>query len=371
MLTLRSIELVEINLPLVHFFETSFGRTYERRIILVRIEDADGGEGWGEITCGETPSYSDEWTDSAWVTAEKILAPMVVSKEFNAAADVWEAMKKVRGHRMSKAGIETACWDLEAKKLDVPLWRHLGGVRNEIECGVSIGIQDSVEQLIGKIQTELDAGYRRIKIKIAPHWDYDVVKQVREKFGDIRLMGDANSAYTLADVDLFKRMDDFDLMMFEQPLGYDDMLDHSKLQAQIKTPICLDESIKSPDDARKAIELKAGRIINVKLGRVGGHAQAKQVEEVCRTAEIPIWCGGMLESGIGRAHNIAMSTLPGFTLPGDVSASKRYWHEDIIEPAVEVTASGTITAPEKPGIGFAVKRDRIEKLSVRNKIIGA
>jgi len=371
MLTLRSIELVEINLPLVHFFETSFGRTYERRIILVRIEDADGGEGWGEITCGETPSYSDEWTDSAWVTAEKILAPMVVSKEFNAAADVWEAMKKVRGHRMSKAGIETACWDLEAKKLDVPLWRHLGGVRNEIECGVSIGIQDSVEQLIGKIQTELDAGYRRIKIKIAPHWDYDVVKQVREKFGDIRLMGDANSAYTLADVDLFKRMDDFDLMMFEQPLGYDDMLDHSKLQAQIKTPICLDESIKSPDDARKAIELKAGRIINVKLGRVGGHAQAKQVEEVCRTAGISIWCGGMLESGVGRAHNIAMSTLAGFTLPGDVSASKRYWHEDIIEPAVEVTASGTIIAPEKPGIGFEVKRDRIEKLSVRDKIIGA
>jgi len=371
MFKLRSIELIEINLPLVHFFETSFGRTYERRIILVRIEDADGGEGWGEITCGETPSYSDEWTDSAWVTAEKILAPMVVSKEFNAAADVWEAMKKVRGHRMSKAGIETACWDLEAKKLDVPLWRHLGGVRNEIECGVSIGIQDSVEQLIGKIQTELDAGYRRIKIKIAPHWDYDVVKQVREKFGDIRLMGDANSAYTLADVDLFKRMDDFDLMMFEQPLGYDDMLDHSKLQAQIKTPICLDESIKSPDDARKAIELKAGRIINVKLGRVGGHAQAKQVEEVCRTAGISIWCGGMLESGVGRAHNIAMSTLAGFTLPGDVSASKRYWHEDIIEPAVEVTASGTIIAPEKPGIGFEVKRDRIEKLSVRDKIIGA
>jgi O-succinylbenzoate synthase len=368
---INSIEFIEINLPLVHFFETSFGRTYERRIILVRVEDVDGGEGWGEITCGETPSYSDEWTDSAWVTAEKILAPMVVGKEFNAAADVWDSMKKVRGHRMSKAGIETACWDLEAKKLDVPLWRHLGGVRNEIECGVSIGIQDSVEQLIGKIQTELDAGYRRIKIKIAPHWDYDVIKQVREKFGDIRLMGDANSAYTLADVDLFKRMDDFDLMMFEQPLGYDDMLDHSKLQAQIKTPICLDESIKSPDDARKAIELKAGRIINVKLGRVGGHAQAKQVEEVCRTAEISIWCGGMLESGIGRAHNIAMSTLPGFTLPGDVSASKRYWHEDIIEPAVEVTASGTIIAPEKPGIGFAVKHDRIEKLSVRNKIIGA
>jgi o-succinylbenzoate synthase len=365
MFTLRSVELIEINLPLVHFFETSFGRTYERRIILVRVENADGAEGWGEITCGETPSYSDEWTDSAWVTTEKILAPMVVRKEFAAAEDIWDVMKKVRGHRMSKAGIETACWDLEAKILGMPLWRHIGGVRNEIECGVSIGIQDTVAQLLEKIQIELDAGYRRIKIKIAPGWDYEVIKQVREKFGDIRLMGDANSAYTLDDVDLFKRMDEFDLMMFEQPLAHDDMLDHAKLQAQIKTPICLDESVKSPEDARKAIELKSGRIINVKLGRVGGHAQAKKVEEVCRTAGIPIWCGGMLESGIGRAHNIAMSTLEGFTLPGDVSASKRYWHEDIIEPEAEVTPNGTILQPEKPGIGFEIKRDRIDAITAR------
>jgi O-succinylbenzoate synthase len=365
MFTVRSIELIEINLPLVHFFETSFGRTYERRIILVRVEDAEGAEGWGEITCGETPSYSDEWTDSAWVTTEKILAPMVVGKEFAAAADVWNTMKRVRGHRMSKAGIETACWDLEAKKLDVPLWRHIGGVRNEIDCGVSIGIQDSVGQLFEKIRTELDAGYRRIKIKIAPHWDYDVIKQVREKFGNIRLMGDANSAYTLDDIDLFKRMDEFDLMMLEQPLAHDDMLDHAKLQAQIKTPICLDESVKSPEDARKAIDLKAGRIINVKLGRVGGHAQACKVEEICRASGIPVWCGGMLESGVGRAHNIAMSTLEGFTLPGDVSAGKRYWNEDIIEPGVEVTPDGTIIAPEKPGIGFDIKRKRVENLTVK------
>ncbi len=365
MLNIKSIELTEINLPLVHFFETSFGRTYERRIVLVRVEDDSGAEGWGEITCGETPGYSDEWTDSAWVTTEKILAPMVIGKECESAADVWSLMKWVRGHRMSKAAIETACWDLEAKKLGVPLWRHLGGVKNEIECGVSIGIQDSVEQLIAKIRTELDAGYRRIKIKIGPGWDYDVVKQVREKFGNILLMGDANSAYTLADIELFKRMDEFDLMMFEQPLAHDDMLDHSKLQKEIKTPICLDESIKSPEDARKAIELKSGRIINVKLGRVGGYAQAKQVEEVCRNAGIPIWCGGMLESGIGRAHNIAMSTLEGFTMPGDVSASKRYWHEDIIEPAVEITSKGTIIAPEKPGIGFEIKKDRIDNLTIR------
>lgn len=366
---IQKIELIEINLPLVHFFETSFGRTYERRIILVRVEDADGAEGWGEVTCGESPSYCEEWTDSAWVTAEKILAPMVVGKEAASAADIFGLMKQVRGHRMAKAGIETACWDLESKKLGVPLWKHLGGVKNEIECGVSIGIQDSVEQLIGKIQTEIDAGYRRIKIKIAPHWDYDVIEKVREKFGDILLMGDANSAYTLKDIDLFKRMDAFDLMMFEQPLAYDDMVDHAKLQREISTPICLDESIKSSDDARKAIELGSCRIINVKLGRVGGHSEAKKVEEVCRNAGIDVWCGGMLESGIGRSHNIAMSTLAGFTLPGDVSASKRYWHEAITEPTVEVSPRGTITASDASGIGYNVRLDRIGKHTKR-QIVG-
>ena len=369
MLTIRSIELTEINLPLVHFFETSFGRTYERRIILVRVEDADGAEGWGEITCGEVPGYSDEWTDSAWVTAEMILAPMVVGKDVADASQIFDLMKRARGHRMSKSGIETACWDLEAKKLGVPLWKHLGGVNREIECGVSIGIQDSVEQLIDKIQVELDAGYKRIKIKIAPHWDYDVIKKVREKFPDIPLMGDANSAYTLADIDKLRSLDEFDLMMLEQPLPYDDIIDHAELQRQIKTPICLDEPIKSPDDARKAIALKSGKIINLKNGRVGGHGQSQLVEKVCRENDIPIWCGGMLESGIGRGHNIAISTLAGYTMPGDVSASKRYWHEDIIEPEVEVSARGTITAPEGPGIGFEVRRDRIEQIKVRQLTI--
>ena len=266
---------------------------------------------------------------------------------------------------MAKAAIETAVWDLEAKRSNVPLWRHLGGTQSEISCGVSIGIQDSLQELFDKIQTELDAGYQRIKIKIAPGWDFEVIEKVRTQFGAIQLMGDANSAYSLDDVELFKQMDEFDLMMFEQPLAHDDMLDHAKLQREIRTPICLDESIHSPEDARKAIELKSGKIINVKLGRVGGHAQAKLVEEVCRNAGIPIWCGGMLESGIGRAHNIAMSTLAGFTLPGDVSASKRYWHEDIIEPEVEVSSNGTIVAPEKAGIGFEVKRDRIDNLTVK------
>jgi O-succinylbenzoate synthase len=333
------------------------------------VLDSDGAEGWGEITCGESPGYSDEWTDSAWVTAEKILAPMVVGKEVQSAANVCGLMKWARGHRMAKSGIETACWDLEAKKLGVPLWRHLGGVNKTIECGVSIGIQDSVEQLLEKVRVEVDAGYKRIKIKISPTWDYDVIKAVREEFGDILLMGDANSAYTLDDIDKLKSLDEFDLMMLEQPLGYDDIMDHAKLQAQIKTPICLDEPIKSPEDACKAIELKSGKIINLKNGRVGGHTQSKLVEKLCRENNIPVWCGGMLESGIGRAHNIAISTLKGYTMPGDVSASKRYWHEDIIEPAVEVSPQGTITAPEGPGIGFEIKRDRIEKAKARQTAI--
>lgn len=369
MLKINSIELTEINLPLVHFFETSFGRTYERRIILVRVEDADGAQGWGEITCGEEPGYSDEWTDSAWVTAEKILAPMVVGNEVASASDVWSLMKWVRGHRMAKSGIETACWDLEAKKLGVPLWRHLGGVNKEIECGVSIGIQDSVEQLLDKIRVELEAGYKRIKIKISPTWDYDVIKAVRAEFGDILLMGDANSAYTLADIEKLRSLDEFNLMMLEQPLPYDDIIDHAKLQSLIATPICLDEPIKSPEDARKAIELGSGKIINLKNGRVGGHTQSKLVEQICREAGMPVWCGGMLESGIGRAHNIAISTLKGYTMPGDVSASKRYWHEDIIEPAVEVSSEGTITAPDGPGIGFEIHKDRIEKHAVRRLTI--
>ncbi len=369
MLQIKKIELTEIHLPLVHFFETSFGRTYERRIILVRVEDADGAEGWGEITCGESPGYSEEWTDSAWVTAEKILAPMVVGKEVSSAADVWDLMKWARGHRMAKSGIETACWDLEAKKLGVPLWRHLGGVNQTIECGVSIGIQDSIPQLLEKIRVEVDAGYKRIKIKISPTWDYDVIKAVRAEFGDILLMGDANSAYTLDDIDKLRSLDEFDLMMLEQPLPHDDIIDHAKLQREIKTPICLDEPIKSPDDARKAIELKSGKIINLKNGRVGGHSQSMMIEQICREAGMPVWCGGMLESGIGRAHNIAISTLAGYTMPGDVSASKRYWQEDIIEPAVEVSTEGTITAPEGPGIGFEIKRDRIEKATIQNAVI--
>ncbi|HEX8116636.1 MAG TPA: o-succinylbenzoate synthase, partial [Pyrinomonadaceae bacterium] len=296
---------------------------------------------------------------------------MVLGREVEGAAAVAGLLQKPRGNRMAKAAIETACWDLEAKRLGVPLWRRLGGVRAEIPCGVSIGIQDTHEQLLEKIEKELAAGYQRIKIKIKPGWDREVVEKVRERFPDIRLMVDANSAYTLEDAPLLRALDEFDLMMVEQPLAYDDREDHAKLQRQIRTPVCLDESVRSAEDARKAIELGACRIVNVKLGRVGGHAEAARVEAVCSAANVPVWCGGMLESGVGRAHNIAMATLGGFTLPGDVSASSRYWAEDIIDPPVTVTPQGTIVAPERPGIGFEIKRDLIDRLTARSETIKA
>jgi O-succinylbenzoate synthase len=368
-LLIHSIELREIRLPLVHFFETSFGRTTERRIVLVRVTDSDGGDGWGECTAGEEPFYSDEWTDTAWATLRHFLAPMVVGTAFESALHVSALMKPVRGHRMAKATIENACWDLEAKRLSIPLWKHLGGTRSEISCGVSIGIQDSLEILLEKIRKEVDAGYQRIKIKIKPGWDLKIIERVRQEFPDIRLMGDANSAYTLADVPLFNELDRFNLMMLEQPLAHDDIFDHAKLQQEIQTPICLDESIHSAADATHAIQLGSCRIINVKLGRVGGHAEAKSIEKIARVYNLPIWCGGMLESGVGRAHNIAMSTLEGFSLPGDVSASARYWSEDIIEPAVVVSSSGTIKPPDLPGIGFEVNVARIESLTVRKETI--
>jgi o-succinylbenzoate synthase len=337
--------------------------------VLARLTDADGVEGWGECTAGEGPFYSEEWTETCWSTLREFLAPMVLGRRMESAAGAFSLMKSVRGHRMAKATLETACWDLEAKRAGVPLWKHLGGTRAEVSSGVSIGIQDTPDMLLEKIRTEVDAGYQRIKIKIKPGWDLKIVERVRKEFPDIRLMGDANSAYTLDDVPLFQQLDQFNLMMLEQPLAYDDIFNHARLQLQINTPVCLDESIRSAADATHAIGIGACKIINVKLGRVGGHSEAKRIEQVAREKEIPIWCGGMLESGIGRAHNIAMSMLAGFTLPGDVSASARYWEEDIIEPPVKVSARGTIKAPELPGIGFAVNLSRIEALTVRKETI--
>jgi O-succinylbenzoate synthase len=269
---------------------------------------------------------------------------------------------------MAKAGLETALWDLEAKIRNVPLWQMLGGTRKSIDCGVSIGIQSSIDKLIAKIAAEVDSGYRRIKIKIKPGWDVEVIKEVRAAFPEILLMADANSAYTLADVDVFKAMAKYNLLMFEQPLHHEDMIDHAELQKQIATPICLDESIHSAHDARKAIQIGACKIINIKLGRLGGHKEVRDVHDVCRDNGVPVWCGGMLESGIGRAHNVALSSLENFSLPGDVSASRRYWSEDIIEPPVEVSTHGQITQRGDPGIGYRVKEDLIERLTERSQV---
>ncbi len=306
---LDAIHLLEIRMPLVHFFETSFGRTTDRSIVLVEVV-SDGISGWGEVTAGENPFYNEEWTESAWLILRDFVAPRVLHHKFESAADVGARTAHIRGHQMARGGLEVAVWDLEARMNNRPLYQQIGGgARREIPCGVSIGIQDSVPQLIEKIETELAAGYQRIKMKIKPGWDVEVVREVRGRFPDILLMADANSAYTLADAPRLKCLDEFGLMMIEQPLAHDEIIDHAKLQAQLSTPICLDECIRSAHHAEQAIAMDAGRIINIKLGRVGGFAEAKRVHDVAQAAGIPVWCGGMLESGIGRAHNIAMSTL--------------------------------------------------------------
>ncbi|HEX5229951.1 MAG TPA: o-succinylbenzoate synthase [Bryobacteraceae bacterium] len=366
---LDRITLREIRMPLVHFFETSFSRTTERRIVLVEVQ-AEGLSGWGEVTCGEHPFYNEEWTEAAWMILRDYVAPRVLRHSFESPAQVAARSAHIRGHQMAQGGLEVAVWDLEARMLGKPLYRHIeGGARREIPCGVSIGIQDSVAQLIEKIETELAAGYQRIKMKIKPGWDVDVVREIRKRFPDILLMADANSAYTLADAPRLKCLDEFNLMMIEQPLAHDEIIDHAKLQAQLTTPICLDECIRSAHHAEQAIAMDAGRIINIKLGRVGGFAEAKRVHDVAQAAGIPVWCGGMLESGIGRAHNIALSTLPNFTLPGDVSASKRYWARDIIQPAVETTPRGTIAIRDTPGFGYELDREFLDSITVRRELL--
>ncbi len=363
---IRRVELREIRMPLVSPFETSFGRTTLRRIVLVRVE-ADGLTGWGEVTCGETPFYSHETPETAWHILRDFLVPWALQGEWKTAGDIAPRFRPVRGHNMAKAALENSLWDIEAQRQGVPLAKLAGGTLSEIPCGVSIGIQPSVDVLLQKIQCELEAGYQRIKIKIRPGWDVEVLDRVRQEFPRLSLMADANSAYTLADLPRLKLLDRLYLMMLEQPLGWDDILDHARLQRELSTPICLDESIHNAEDARKAIEAGSCKIINIKLGRVGGFAEARRVHDVCRTRSVPVWCGGMLESGIGRAHNIALSSLPGFVLPGDVSASRRYWTEDIINPEVEVTKEGTIHVPETPGMGFTTNMDRIERFTVRKE----
>jgi O-succinylbenzoate synthase len=367
---IESITLREIHMPLVHFFETSFGRLYSRRILLVSVQ-ADGVRGWGECVAGEDPFYSSEWTETAWPTIKHYLAPALLENDVQAGRDCPALFARVRGHRMAKAALENAVWDAEAQLQQQPLWKLLGGTRRDIACGVSIGIQDSIEQLIEKIATEVAAGYRRIKLKVKPGWDLNVLETVRARWPDIVLSVDANSAYTLDQTEHLRKFDAFNLLMIEQPLWNDEIYLHARLQKALRTAICLDESIHHARDANFALEAGACRIINIKVGRVGGFSEAKEVHDVAQRHNVPVWCGGMLESGIGRAHNIALSTLENFRLPGDVSASKRYWKEDIIEPEVEVNGAGIIAVSDALGTGYRVREDLIQKITVREETLRA
>ncbi|MGA8270754.1 MAG: o-succinylbenzoate synthase [Candidatus Sulfotelmatobacter sp.] len=367
---IEAITLREIQMPLVHFFETSFGRTYSRRILLLTAH-SECVAGWSECVAGEDPFYSSEWIDSSWLTITHHLAPAVLEGNLESACDSAARFAKVRGHRMAKAAVENALWDVEARQKDQPLWKLLGGTRKEIHCGVSIGIQDSIEQLLDKIQIELAAGYRRIKVKVKPGWDVNVLEKIRSRWAEITLSCDANSAYTLDQLEHLRSFDQFNLLMIEQPLWDDDIFYHARLQRELRTAICLDESIVNARTAAIALETGACRIINIKVGRVGGFTEAKKIHDICRSLNIPVWCGGMLESGIGRAHNIALSTLENFRLPGDVSASKRYWKEDIVEPEVQVSPQGMIAISDEPGTGYRIREDLIEKLTVRKETIRA
>lgn len=365
---IEAITLRELRMPLKHFFETSFGRTEERRVLLITA-DCEGAEGWSECVAGEGPFFSDEWVDTAWATICEFLAPSLLGRNIAHAKESVGLMERVRGHNMAKAALENALWDAEAKSTNQPLWKLLGGTRAEIDCGVSIGIQDSHEQLLSKIETELAAGYQRIKIKVKPGWDVEVLTKIRKRWPKILLSCDANSAYRPSDLAHLKKFDEFGLLMIEQPLWHDDIFHHAKLQRELKTALCLDESIRHARDAEAAIELKACRIINIKVGRVGGFSEAIAVHDICASNQIPVWCGGMLETGIGRAHNIALSTLSNFKLPGDVSASKRYWTEDITDPEIEVTPRGTIVVGNSAGTGYVPKRKLIDKLTVRIEVL--
>jgi O-succinylbenzoate synthase len=362
------IILRELHLPLVRPFETSFGVARNRRILLAEIR-SEGLTGWGECTAGERPHFSGESTDTAWQILVNELGPMLASESPEHGGECPAIFRLVRGNPMAKATLENAIWDIEAQREGVPLWQLIGGVREIIPCGVSLGIQHSIPELLDIIERELAAGYQRIKLKCKLGWDVEVFEAVRSHWPEISLSCDANSAYNLRDADHLTTFDAFDLLMMEQPLWHDDFYYHSMLQKRLNTPICLDESIRNRRDALAAIEMESCKVINIKLGRVGGFSEAIAVHNAALERGIPVWCGGMLESGIGRSHNIALSTLENFSLPGDVSASARYWSEDIIEPDVTVTPEGEIVIPNSPGRGYEVREDLIDRLTVRKEAI--
>jgi O-succinylbenzoate synthase len=364
------LELRLLKLPLVHFFETSFGRIDDKHFIIVRVE-SDGVSGYGECVAEKDPYYSSETNDTVWHIIAEFIAPRLLGAGFEHPRDVFAALKAIRGHNMAKAAVEMAMWDLFARQRGEPLARVLGGTRDRIASGVSVGIQPTLDDLVAKVEHELAAGYQRIKIKIKPGWDVRPVERLRERFGAIPMMVDANAAYQPDDAAHLAALDAFGLMMIEQPLDYDDVAEHAALQRRLKTPICLDESIKTVGIAREAIAAGACRIINIKPGRVGGFAESIRLHDLCAANGIPVWHGGMLESGIGRAANIHLSTLPNFSLPGDVAASRRYFDPDLIEPPIEVAADGTIGVPTGPGLGVTIREDRVDNATMKKAMFKA
>lgn len=360
--------LCELRLPLVRPFRISSGEVRDRRILLLELTDDDGAVGWSECVAQERPNYSSETLDTAWWAIRQWLAPRVLGRDFPGPGEVAAALSEgVRGHPMAKGGVEMACWELAARREGRSLTDLLGGVRDHVETGISVGIQDSPEALAVRVRAAREDGYDRIKVKVKPGADRDYLAAARRALGSgVRLMADANASYAREDADRLAALDEFDLLMLEQPLEPDDLLGHAELQGRLETPLCLDESITSPLRAEAMIRLGAGRIVNVKPGRVGGFTPSLRIHDLCRAHGVPLWCGGMLESGVGRAHNVALASLPGFTLPGDLSASRRYWEEDVVEPEWTVDADSLVEVPrDRPGMGVEVRRDRVEKLTVR------
>ena len=374
MIQLDRIVLREIRLPLREPFRISSGELRERRIILCELFAADGTTAWSECVVDDAPNYSSETIDTAWPMIVRFLAPRLLGNEIEMPGEVHDILEHdIRGHLMAKAALEMGCWAIESVRSGIPLARLIGGTRDRIATGISLGIQRDVHALIAKASESLAAGYQKVKIKIGPGRDVDWIRAVRTAVGDdAHLMADANNAYTLADVDRLAALDDLGLMMIEQPLAHDDLVRHAELQRRLRTPICLDESITSLDRAQDMVTLGAGRIINIKPGRVGGFSQAIAIHDYCESVGVPVWCGGMLESGIGRAYNVALASLPGFTLPGDLSPSARYWVQDIVTPEWSMDKEGMVNVPlSKPGIGVEVDRARIEQLTVRTEELRA
>lgn len=374
MFRIDRIALREIRLPLKEPFRISSGVVTDRRIALLELTDADNVTAWSECVAGEQPNYSAETIDTAWLAIETWLAPRVLGVAFDHPGAVFPVLDhNVCGHNMAKAAIEMGGWALAAQRDGIPLSRLLGGTRDRVSTGISIGIQANPQALVERARAALQAGYNKIKVKIQPGADVEFVRAVRDALGpDVHLMADANSAYTLEDADHLAELDAFNLIMIEQPLGRDDLLRHAALQKKLETPICLDESVTSVERAEDMIALGAGRIVNIKPGRVGGFAVSKAIHDVCRQHDVPVWCGGMLESGIGRAHNVALASLPNFTLPGDLSPSARYWERDIVVPEWTMDADGMVHVPlDRPGLGVSVDMDRVDDLTVQHVTLSA